>query len=95
MLENLPPCVSVESVDKVIINSRVTKSVWKYIRSHKEGVTLEDLSIFIKRCIADYINEEGLYKEELCPGECKLKYWDEEKWEQFLKSLKIPCPKIE
>lgn len=94
VLENLPPCVLVGSVDKAIINSRVTKSIWEYIRSQKEDVTPENLAIFIRKCIADYISEKGLYKEELCPGECKPKHWDEEKWEQFLKSLKIPCPKI-
>ena len=95
MLENLPPCVLVGSADKAIINSIVTKLVWEYIQSQKEDVSLKNLTIFIKRCIADYISEKGLYKEKLCPGECKPKHWKEEKWEQFLRSLKIPCPKIE
>ena len=93
--ENIPLCVLVESADKAIINSIVTKLVWKYIQSQKEDVSLENLAIFIRRCIADYISEKGLYKEELCPRECKSKYWKEEEWRQFVKSLKIPCPKLD
>ena len=94
MLETLPPCILVDSTARVFINSRTLKAVWKYIRDNK---TIDDKMIIaqIKGCVADYIKEDNLYKKELCPGECKPPEWGEKKWKQFVKSLNIPCPKID
>ncbi|MBC7094873.1 hypothetical protein [Thermococcus sp.] len=93
VLELLPPCILIDSIDRAIIHSRVTKLIWSAIRS-QEDVTPEKIELFIRQCIGDYITEKGLYREKLCPRKCKPRAWEEENWEHFLKSLKIPCPKI-
>lgn len=95
MLESLPPCILVESADRVLINSRVLKAVWCYIYSYGD-ISLDDKMIIaqIKKCIAAYISEKRLYKEKSCRKECKLRLLREEKWRQFVKSLRIPCPEL-
>ena len=93
MLENLPPCILIDSVDRTLINSRALKAVWEYICSH-EDTSLDEINTQIRKCIADYIKENNLYKIGLCSKECKSRLWKGKEWRQFIKSLEIPCSEL-